>query len=266
MSFDFTAVATQYAAYRPHYPSELAAELAALCRSRELAWDIGCGSGQLTQSLAPCFTRVVATDPSQGQLDNAPKLANVAYRRATAEASTLEAASVDLAVAAQAAHWFDWPRFVAEVARVAKPGAVVALVSYGIVEVDHPAHCLRQCCAPGVRPACDHTPSIARYYFETLAGFWPPERRHVENGYRDLVWPWPELAAPKLARMTMLAEWTRAELVGYVTTWSATAKLVAAQGNAPLDAFVAELAQEWPDDRERRTIRWPLTLRLARVG
>lgn len=243
MSFDFTAVAKQYAEYRPHYPNELAAQLAALCRSRERAWDIGCGSGQLTQSLAPQFARVVATDPSQGQLDNAPKLANVEYRRATAEASTLDAASVDLAVAAQAAHWFDWPRFVVEVARVAKPGGVVALVSYGIIEVDH-------------------APSIRHYYFETLAGFWPPERRHVENGYRELVWPWPELSAPRIA---MTAEWTRAELIGYVTTWSATAKLVAERGNAPLDAFVASLAREWPDDHERRTIRWPLTLRLARV-
>ncbi|HEY1547833.1 MAG TPA: class I SAM-dependent methyltransferase [Kofleriaceae bacterium] len=243
MTFDFTAVAHQYAAYRPHYPNELAAELTELCRARELAWDIGCGSGQLTQSLAPEFARVIGTDPSQGQLDNAPKLANVEYRRATAEASTLADASVDLAVAAQAAHWFDWPRFVAEAARVAKPGGVVALVSYGIIEVDD-------------------APSIHRYYFETLAGFWPPERRHVENGYRDLVWPWPELTAPKVA---MRAEWTRAELIGYVTTWSATAKLVAERGSAPLDAFVAELAHEWPDDHERRTIRWPLTLRLARV-
>jgi SAM-dependent methyltransferase len=243
MTFDFTAVAKQYAAYRPHYPNQLAAELAALCRSRELAWDIGCGSGQLTQSLAPSFARVIATDPSQAQLDNAPKLDNVTYRRASAEQSGLEPASVDLAVAAQAAHWFDWPRFVAEVARVAKPGAAVALVSYGIVEVDD-------------------APAIATYYHQTLAGFWPPERRHVENGYRELVWPWPELAAPTLA---MTARWTRAELIGYVTTWSATAKLVAERGNTPLDDFIAELAREWPDDRERREIRWPLTLRLARV-
>jgi hypothetical protein len=63
----------------------------------------------------------------------------------------------------------------------------------------------------------------------------------------------------------MTAEWTRTELVGYVTTWSATAKLVAEHGAAPLDAFVVELTREWPDDDARRTIRWPLTLRLARV-
>ena len=72
--------------------------------------------------------------------------------------------------------------------------------------------------------------------------------------------PWPAVEAPALA---MTAQWTREELVGYLTTWSATVKLVAARGTAPLDAASAALAQVWPDG-ERRAIRWPLTLVLAR--
>jgi SAM-dependent methyltransferase len=245
MSFadHFSTIATQYATYRPHYPAELAAELAARCERRDFAWEAGCGSGQLTTSLAPHFATIIATDPSQAQLDAADPRPNIDYRRAPAEASGLPDGCADLVVAAQAAHWFDWPRFVAETARVAKPGALVALVSYGIVEVDH-------------------TPAIARYYHETLAGFWPPERRHVENGYRDLRWPWAEVTAPALA---MRASWTRDELVGYATTWSATVKLVDQRGPAPFEAFRTELEREWPDDT-RREVRWPLTLRLARVA
>jgi SAM-dependent methyltransferase len=243
MNFDFSAVAQQYAAYRPHYPPELAAALAERCTHRELAWEVGCGSGQLTQTLAPHFTRVIATDPSQGQLDAAPKLTNVEFRVAAAEASTLADACADLIVAAQAAHWFDWPKFVAEAARVAKPGALVALVSYGIVEVDD-------------------APSVARFYHETVGPFWPASRRHVENGYRDLVWPWPPVAPPALA---MRAMWTRDEFFGYVTTWSAFSRLVEQRGREPVDAFAAELAAEWPDN-ERREIRWPLTLKLARYA
>jgi SAM-dependent methyltransferase len=242
MTFDFSAVAKQYITYRPTYPPELAVELAARCEHRELAWEVGCGSGQLTASLAPCFARVVATDPSQAQLDAAARIGNVEFRRATAEASGLADRSADLIVAAQAAHWFDWPAFVAETTRVAKPGALAAVVSYGIVEVDD-------------------APALARYYHETLAGYWPPERAHVENGYRDLRWPWPELDPPKLA---MRARWTRDELVGYATTWSATSRLVAQRGQGVFDAFRAELALDWPNN-ERREIRWPLTIRLAYV-
>ena len=243
MTFDFSAVAKHYATYRPTYPPELAAELAARCARRGLAWEAGCGSGQLTASLAPQFARVIATDPSQAQLDAAAPIANVEFRRATAEASGLPDHAVDLVVAAQAAHWFDWPAFVAETTRVAAPDALAAVISYGVVEVDD-------------------TPALARYYHETLAGFWPAERKHVENGYRDLRWPWPELEPPRLA---MRAQWTRDELVGYATTWSGTARLVGDRGQQAFDAFRDELARDWPGD-ERREIRWPLTLRLARVA
>jgi hypothetical protein len=61
----------------------------------------------------------------------------------------------------------------------------------------------------------------------------------------------------------MAARWTREELFGYVTTWSATVRLVDARGPARLDALAAELAATWPDG-EARDVRWPLTIRLAR--
>ena len=58
------------------------------------------------------------------------------YRVAPAEASGLDDASCDLVVAAQAAHWFDLPRYWAEVARVLKPGGLAALVGYGLLRID----------------------------------------------------------------------------------------------------------------------------------
>ena len=61
----FSKVATQYAAYRPRYPHALAELLADRCRARGLAWDAGCGNGQLSVSLARRFGRVIATDPAQ---------------------------------------------------------------------------------------------------------------------------------------------------------------------------------------------------------
>jgi len=239
----FSPVARGYASYRPHYPPALAAALAERCTRHDLAWDAGCGNGQLSIDLAGSFARVIATDPSRAQLDAATPHPRVTYREATAEESGLADASVDLAVAAQAAHWFDWPRYVAEVARVARPGALLALVSYGRPRVDG---------APG--EVLDH------YATEIVAGYWPPGRVHVENGYRDLAWPWPEVAAPASA---MTARWTREALFGYVATWSATNRLVEREGPGPLERFRERLAAAWPDD-DAREVRWPLAIRLAR--
>jgi SAM-dependent methyltransferase len=245
MSFadHFSTIARRYAAYRPTYPPALVDVLADRT-TPGTAWDVGCGNGQLSVALADRFAHVIATDPSQAQIDAASQHPRVTYACASAEASGLADASADLIVAAQAAHWFDWPKFVAEADRIAKPGALIALVSYGIVLVDGAAG------------------EIVTHYYRDVAGpYWPPGREHVENGYRDLHMPWPAVEAPALA---MSAAWTRDEFLGYVSTWSATVKLVETEGAAPVETLRTELAAAWPDD-ERRTIRWPLALRFARA-
>ncbi len=242
----FTAVAARYAAYRPHYPPALVDTLVSLvrtCRATETAWDVGTGNGQLAVALAPHFTHVIATDLARVQLASAVAHPRVEYRCCPAEASGLLDASCDLVVAAQAAHWFDWPRFVAEAGRVARSGALVALVSYGNAIVDG-----------------DAGRELADYHTRVVGAHWPAGREHVENGYRDLQLPWPEVAAPALA---MTVEWTREELAGYVSSWSATGRLVEREGPAAYEAFCARLAAAWPDDATR-VIRWPLTLRFAR--
>lgn len=238
----FSSIAARYAAYRPTYPPALVDALAERAPPGT-AWDVGCGSGQLSVALAERFERVIATDPAQAQLDAATPHPRVEYRCAPAEASGLAAHSVELVVAAQAAHWFDWPRFVAEVERVARPGALLALVSYGVLEVDGEAGEL-----------------LTRFYRDVVGPYWPPERVHVENGYRDLAWPWPEVDAPAIA---MTASWTLDELVGYVSTWSATVKLIEQHGTAAVQMLHERLAHVWRD-RAPRTIRWPLAIRLAR--
>ncbi|HET7499397.1 MAG TPA: class I SAM-dependent methyltransferase [Kofleriaceae bacterium] len=238
----FSGLAARYAAYRPHYPPQLVDVLADRCARHDVAWDVGCGSGQLSVALARRFERVIATDPAQAQLDHAEADPRVEYRCAPAEASGLPDARAELAVAAQAAHWFDWPRFVAEAGRVVRPGGLVALVSYKSVEL------------PGTLGE-----GLAAYYRD-IEPYWPAGRAHVDNGYRDLVLPWPEVAAPPVA---MTARWTRDELVGYITTWSSTARYVAAHGEGRLDELRRTLAARWPGG-EPREVAWPLVVKLAR--
>ncbi|MDQ3370466.1 MAG: class I SAM-dependent methyltransferase [Myxococcota bacterium] len=236
----FSTIADRYAAYRPSYPPALVDALAERT-TPGTAWDVGCGNGQLAVGLAARFERVIATDPSEAQLAATVAHPRVEYRREPAEATSQADASVDLVVAAQAAHWFAWPGFVAEAARVARPGALIALASYGNMLVE------------------DAAGALARYR-AIVAPYWPPGREHVDTGYRDLVMPWPTVPAPEI---DMQVAWLRDELVGYVSTWSATALLAAQHGPAALEALRAELAATWPAD-ERRTVRWPLAIRLAR--
>ncbi|HEX8111137.1 MAG TPA: methyltransferase domain-containing protein [Kofleriaceae bacterium] len=238
----FSELAARYAQYRPHYPPALVDALAGASPARGVAWDIGCGNGQLSVALAARFDRVIATDPARAQLDHAERHPRVEYRCEPAEASSLPDAGVDLAVAAQAAHWFDWPRFVPEVGRVVRPGGLIALVTYFNAELDGEAGAL-----------------LAGFYAD-IVPHWPGGRTHVNNRYRDLTFPWPAVEPPAIA---LTARWTRDELFGYVTTWSATARLVAAGGGARLERLGRELAERWPGNEPREN-RWPLTIKLTR--
>src|SRR5207245_5994211 len=149
---------------------------------RDLAWDGGCGSGQLSVLLADRVARVIATGGSAEKIAQAAPHPKVGYRCAPAETSGLPNGAVDLAVAAQAVHWFDLARYYAEVRRVARPAGVLALVTYGLVQVD------------------DDMASLVHHFFSAVLGpYWPPERRYVDDGYRSLPFPLAEISQAPLA-------------------------------------------------------------------
>ena len=248
MSFTdhFAAQASAYRTYRPDYPDALFAHLAGLVRRRDVAWDCGTGSGQAARGLAAYFARVVATDASAAQLAHAEPHERVEYRVARAEASGLDAHSVDVVTVAQALHWFDVDAFYAEARRVLRPGGVLAAWTYDDVELGD-----------------DRLDAIVRRFnHETLDAHWPLARALVRDRYRSLPFPFAELPAPAVM---MERRWTLAELAGYLRTWSATARYVQAHGRDPVDAVEAELAPLWGPPGARRLARWPLTVRLGRA-
>jgi SAM-dependent methyltransferase len=242
----FSQVATGYAAHRPTYPAAVVDLLAELAPRRDLAWDCGCGSGQLSVLLAGRFVRVIATDASAEQIARGRPHPRVEYRSAPAEASGLPAAVVDLAVAAQAAHWFDLPGYYAEVRRVARPGAIVALLTYGTIRV-----------------GADVDPLIERFYRGVLGKYWLPERKHVEDGYRSLPFPFDEIPVPALE---MREQWALAAVLGYVDTWSAAWALERAEGRGPIDGFRRDLSRVWGPAGTVRSVHWDLTLRAGRLA
>jgi SAM-dependent methyltransferase len=240
----FSTVAAQYQAFRPGYPPEVFAWMAALAPATGRAVDLGCGSGQASVGLAEHFAEVVGVEPSAEQLARAEPHPRVRYVVGAAEATTLPDESVDLALAAQAFHWFDPPRIARELARIARPGAVFVAATYLLA---------------AVTPEVDAV--VQRLYHEVLGSYWPPERRHVESGYRTLPFPWPELDAPPFA---ILEEWTLERFAGYLGTWSAAAGYRRATGRDAVAELGEELERAW-GEVELRAVRWPLFLRAGRL-
>lgn len=242
----FSKIASGYAQYRPRYPAALADFLAAISPARELVWECGCGSGQLSVDLADRFERVIATDASAKQLAEAEPHPRIEYRCATAERSGLPPGIADAVVAAQAAHWFDLPAWYREVRRVGKPEAIVAAISYGNVVMAGDAGAL-----------------VARFYGGLVGTYWSPHRKLVDEGYRAIPFPFEETTAPPLE---IRVEWDLAAFQGYVETWSAVRALVEAEGRSRVESFRAELARAWGPAERTRTVRWPIAVRAGRLG
>ncbi len=241
----FSPLASVYSEFRPTYPDTLLDYVAGLCTRRELAWDCACGSGQATVGLVERYDRVVAVDASAKQIAAATPHPRISYREGRAEASGLAAESVDLVVVAQALHWFDLKRFYAEVQRVLRPGGVLALWSYGALQVEP--------------PEADRL--VQRFYRETVGPFWPPERTLVEEGYRGLPFPYPDIPPPVFR---MQQQWPLPRLLGYVRSWSATGRYVEQHGSDPVAALEPQLGSVWGQPSTERLVEWPLTLRVGR--
>jgi ArsR family transcriptional regulator len=100
------------------------------------AWvvgDLGCGTGHVTESLAPFVSRVVAVDGSEAMLVEARRCLagrdNVDLRHGELEALPIEDAALDAAVLALVLHHVPDPgRVLREVSRTVRPGGRVLVV------------------------------------------------------------------------------------------------------------------------------------------
>ena len=95
--------------------------------------DLGCGTGQLTDTVAPYVRRVIAVDGSQDMLDAARQRVksarNVELRQGDLESLPIDNGELDAAMLSLVLHYSPAPaRALAEVGRVLKPGGRVLVV------------------------------------------------------------------------------------------------------------------------------------------
>jgi ubiquinone/menaquinone biosynthesis C-methylase UbiE len=224
----FSKQADAYKKHRPVYPQALYDYILSFVKERENALDVATGNGQAAAVLANHFKKVYAIDSSAAQLQQAEQKENIEYLQRSAEHTFLNPHTFDLITVAQAYHWLQYEAFATEVKRIAKPAAVLAIWVYDRFTTDNVA--LNQL--------------MDTFYFEIVGLYWDAARKHVDNHYNDLQFPFDPLPTHPFS---IEAVWRRQDLLGYLSSWSSVQNYTKANGTSPLPLVEEELYSIMPD-------------------
>jgi len=241
---DYSPFARQYAHSRPMYPARLFSCLSSLVERHDLAWDCATGSGQAARTLIEYFDRVIATDISPAQVEEADPHPRIDYRVAKSEQSGLPDHCIDLITAASALHWFDLDRFYAEARRVMRPGGVLAAWTYHVGYVE---------------PPFDEV--FGRFYRDVVAPYFAPGARLVDNRYEDITLPGKAISTPEFF---VSVNWTLDQTLAFIRSWSGTQQYMKERNEDPVVHIAGELDSLWTGKDAAKQIRWPLYIRVAR--
>jgi SAM-dependent methyltransferase len=132
----FEEVAAEYDRNRPTYPDELvdrACEVAGIVRG-DPALEVGCGTGQLTRSLAARGVRITAVEPGKRLMSLAEQhvagRGEVEFVNARFEDADLPHGQYRATFSAAAFHWIDPDVSWEKAARLLAPGGTLALIQY----------------------------------------------------------------------------------------------------------------------------------------
>lgn len=241
MKDNFSKESDKYARYRPHYPKELYDFILSRVPKKELAWDCATGNGQVAFVLAQHFKSVMATDLSQQQVSNAIHSNKINYSVQIAEETNFQENSFDLITVGQAIHWFKFETFFKEVKRVLKPTGVFTAFGYGLNSVN---------------PEIDTL--IHHFYHEIIGGYWDNERKHIDNEYASIEFPFKKVESRKYYHDVL---WDVDHYIGYLNTWSAVKHYISKEETNPINQIEQELRNLW--GHEKLSVRFPIFLTLT---
>ena len=134
----FHTRAKDYERARPGWPPDAVASVLARFGAGAVV-DLAAGTGKLTRVIAEQADTVIAIEPVEGMRRVLrEQLPHVRAIDGTAEAIPLPNGSVDAVFVGEALHWFDFPRALAEIARVLKPRGGLAAFYHGVPAPDEP--------------------------------------------------------------------------------------------------------------------------------
>lgn len=238
----FSTQANVYAQSRPHYPQAFYEYFKGLVDGDGYIADIGAGSGQATYDLAKWFSKVVAVEPSERIIANLNKQAEIYPVVARAENLPIRTGSLAGVICAQSAHWFDLALFCDEMLRCCLPNAPIAFLTYS---------------QSSTSPEIDEI--MADFNANIINSYWPEGRAHVDNAYRDLVFPF---ARQETRPFDMIVNWDLDDFINYVSSWSSVAAYKADKKEDPVIALRAHLAPSWSGVRP---VNFPLTVKVMWV-
>jgi SAM-dependent methyltransferase len=122
----FARSADAYERGRPEYPEAAILHLRRLLPGQPLVLDLAAGTGKLTRPLLDAGLKVIAVEPVAQMRAALP--AGAEALEGTAEAIPVADGSVDAVTVGQAFHWFDGEAALSEIARVLRPGGLLALL------------------------------------------------------------------------------------------------------------------------------------------
>ena len=237
VSKGFGTTTALYERIRPEYPA-----LAIDILVRELGIgpgtvvvDVGAGTGKLTRSLVQTGATLIAVEPLAEMRDRlAAEVPRAVPFAGTAEHMALRDGSAHAIVAAQAFHWFDGDRALAEFHRVLAPGGRLGLI-WNVRDRRAPWVAAFDALVDAVDPdRPDHQTGKWRAAVERTALFGPLAQRDVEHA------------------QTL----TPAEIVDRAGSVSSISALPAVERERVLDRF-RELAASHPDVRGHEAVELP---------
>jgi SAM-dependent methyltransferase len=239
----FSGHADIYVKYRPLYPKELYDFLLQYVKARDMALDCGTGNGQAAGVLAAYFTEVHATDISDKQIEKAIQKPNLHYHICKAEKTPFDDDCFDLITCATAAHWFQFDEFFKEMTRIGRNDAVFACWAYNLVRTDQ----------AGLNKMID------QFYYEKIYHYWDQERRHVEEGYKNIPFPFEEIKNPGF---TTKLDWDLDTLEGYLNTWSAVQHFIQKNAVNPVTEFMENVRAKFNPELQLQ-MDFPIFMRIG---
>lgn len=231
-----------YANSRPTYPLALFDFIADLISERQRLWDCAAGSGQSIHELSQRFQSVVASDADFHQINLVRDNRQIALLVCKAEHAALQTESVNLAIAAQALHWFNQEKFWSELERVLRPGDYFASWCYGITRMS-------------VDRSIDQI--LASTYDAKLRSMMPQVWTNLLTGHFKFP-SWLSTITPPKFEMTAL--WDIESLHTYLNSLASVSLYRNRTRIDPVPDLMAEIRQVWPREHKVLPVVWEIML------